>query len=95
MGRARMQEGENKIVEEDRLRGKESSRPAQNERGIFAEHHPEFHGGRFYLVRAWIDLRRGLKPRPFKTRSRSWIFHQASDGRTLPHLNCQNHARTE
>ena len=38
------QDGENQIVE-NRLRGKENSSSAQNERRIFTEHQLEFHAG--------------------------------------------------
>ena len=43
---ARVQDGENQIVE-NRLRGEENSSPAQDERRIFTEHHLEFHLGDF------------------------------------------------
>ena len=43
---ARVQDGENQIVE-NWLRGKENSSPAQNERRIFTEYHLEFHLGDF------------------------------------------------
>jgi hypothetical protein len=43
---AGVQDEENQIVE-NRLRGKENSSPAQNERRIFTEHHLEFHLGDF------------------------------------------------